>query len=333
VLEQFFPHEHARAADVALTDEHGILRGAFTPTVRHPVARLPSGAPVLAMADVAVLNDPLTGQGANNAAKCAEIYLERILAHEGQSFDAAWMQQTFDHYWVAYARWVVAWTNAVLAPPAPHVQRLLEAAQRLSSLAAVLANAFDDPRTVDPWWFDAAAADRLIAEKEAEEARGLDRRELRNALGAFATGVTVVTAAGDGGWRVGVTANSFTSLSLEPPLVLWCLARESSSLPAFREAPHFAINVLAAGQHHLSRLFARSGVDKFAGVDVRPGVHGIPMLDGALAHYVCRSVRQIEAGDHVIFIGEVESYELFEGEPLVFHSGSYRVTTRHPDLD
>jgi flavin reductase (DIM6/NTAB) family NADH-FMN oxidoreductase RutF len=173
----------------------------------------------------------------------------------------------------------------------------------------------------------------VIAEKQAEEASGLDRRELRNALGAFATGVTVVTASPDQGGRVGVTANSFTSLSLEPPLVLWCLARDSSNLEAFRRAGHFAVNVLAVGQHHLSRLFATSGVDKFAGVEVRPGVHGIPLLDGCLAHYVCRSVRQIDAGDHVIFIGEIESYELSEGEPLVFHSGSYRVTTRHPDLD
>jgi flavin reductase (DIM6/NTAB) family NADH-FMN oxidoreductase RutF len=243
------------------------------------------------------------------------------------------MQQTFEHYWIAYAQWVVAWTNAVLAPPEPHVQRLLESAQRLPALAAAIANAFDDPRTVDPWWFNARAADRLIAEKEAEGARGLDLRDLRNALGQFATGVTVVTAAGANGRRVGVTANSFTSLSLEPPLVLWALARESTSLPAFRQAGHFAVNVLAAGQHHLSRLFATSGADKFGGVELRPGAHGIPLLDGALAHYICRGVRQIDAGDHVIFIGEVESYELFDGEPLVFHSGTYRVTTRHPDLD
>ena len=232
-----------------------------------------------------------------------------------------------------YAQWVVTWTDAVLAPPEPHVQRLLAAAQRLPSLAALIANAFDDPRTVHPWWYDPAEAERVIAEKEDEQARGLDLRELRTALGAFATGVTVVTSRTADGLRVGVTANSFTSLSLEPPLVLWCLSRQSTSLPAFREASRFAINVLASGQHHLSRLFATTGVDKFAGVDVRGGAHEIPLLDGALAHYLCRSVRQIDAGDHVIFIGEVEGYELFDGEPLVFHSGGYRVTTRHPDLD
>lgn len=333
VLRRFFPREYARAGRVELTDERGVLRGAFTPTVRRPVASLPSGESALAMADAAVLNDPLTGQGSNNAAKCAEIYLERILGHETGPFDVRWMQQTFDHYWVAYAQWVVAWTNAVLAPPETHVQRLLEAAQRVPALAAAIANAFDDPRRVDPWWFDPVAADRLIAEKESEAARGLDLRDLRHAFGQFATGVTVVTALGNGGRPVGVTANSFTSLSLEPPLVLWCLSRGASSLGVFQESEHFAVNVLASGQHHLSRLFATSGADKFSGVQVREGAHGIPLLDGSLAHYICRSVRQIEAGDHFIFIGEVESYKLFDGEPLVFHSGSYRVTTRHPDLD
>ena len=168
--------------------------------------------------------------------------------------------------------------------------------------------------------------------EQASERAPLDARAFRNIVGSFATGVTVITMpTPTGAW--GMTANSFTSLSLEPPLVLWCLARDSTSLAAFRDAAHFAVNVLTAGQHHLSRLFATSGADKFAGVEVRPGAHGIPLLEGALAHYVCRSIRQLEAGDHVIFIGEIESYELFEGEPLVFHSGSYRVTTRHPDLD
>jgi flavin reductase (DIM6/NTAB) family NADH-FMN oxidoreductase RutF/2-polyprenyl-6-methoxyphenol hydroxylase-like FAD-dependent oxidoreductase len=333
ILERFFPWEYARCHSVELTDPQGVLRGGFTPTVRHPVARLPSGAAVLAMADAAVLNDPLTAQGSNNAAKCAEIYLERILGHEHGSFDPEWMHQTFDHYWQGYGRWAVAWTNAVLAPPKPHVCRLFEAAQTMPALAATIANAFDDPRAVDPWWFDEREAGRLIAEKRAEQERGLDLRDLRQALGQFATGVTVVTARGADGQRVGVTANSFTSLSLEPPLVLWCLARDSTSLPTFRVAEHFTVNVLAAHQHHLSRLFATSGADKFEGVQTREGVHGIPVLEGALANYACRSVRQIEAGDHVIFIGEVEGYELFDGEPLVFHSGTYRITTRHPDFD
>jgi flavin reductase (DIM6/NTAB) family NADH-FMN oxidoreductase RutF/2-polyprenyl-6-methoxyphenol hydroxylase-like FAD-dependent oxidoreductase len=334
ILERFLPWEHARAAGVELTDAGGVLTGRFAPTVRHPVARLPSGGAVLAMADAAVLNDPVTGQGSNNAAKCAEIYLERILARDGEPFDERWMRQTFDHYWRGYAQWVVSWTNALLAPPQPHVLRLLEAAQEVPALAATIANGFDDPRTFFPWWFDEHEAERLIEAKRTQDVRGLDLRGLRHALGQFATGVTVVTTRDGDGRPVGVTANSFTSLSLEPPLVLWCLARDSSSLAAFRDCTHFGVNVLSASQHHLSRLFATSGADRFAGgAVVQDGPSGVPLLEGALAHLVCRHVRQLEGGDHEIVIGEVESYETFEGEPLVFHSGSYRVTTRHPELE
>jgi flavin reductase (DIM6/NTAB) family NADH-FMN oxidoreductase RutF/2-polyprenyl-6-methoxyphenol hydroxylase-like FAD-dependent oxidoreductase len=333
LLERFFPWEHARCEAVELTDEQGILVGRFPPTVRRPVAGLPSGARVLAMADAAVLNDPLTGQGSNNAAKCAEIYLERILSQGRAVFDEEWMVQTFDHYWLAYAKWVVSWTNAMLAPPAHHVLRLVEAAQTTPTLASTIVNGFDDPRTLFPWWVDAEAADGLIAEKRAEQARGLDLRDLRDALGQFATGVTIITTQTADGLPVGITANSFSSLSLEPPLVLWCLALTASSLPVFRDCKHFAVNVLSSGQHHLSRLFATSGADKFAGTEVRDGPLGVPLMDGALAHFVCRNVRQIEAGDHLIVIGEVQHYQVFDGEPLVFHSGSYRVATRHPELE
>jgi len=332
ILERFLPHERARANGVELTDPNGVLTGRVTPTVRQPVARLPSGAPVLAMADAVVLNDPITGQGSNNAAKCAEIYLERILAQDGAPFDERWMRQTFDHYWRGYAQWVVGWTNSLLAPPAPHVLRLLEAATEAPSLAATIANGFDDPRTFYPWWFDEREADRLIAARRAQDAQGVDLRELRNAFGQYATGVTVVTARGEDGRPVGVTANSFSSLSLEPPLVLWALDRKASSLAAFQSADHFGVSVLSASQHHLSRLFATSGADKFAGGVAHDGPAGVPLLDGALAHFVCRSVRQLDAGDHVLVIGEVEHYETFDGEPLVFHSGAYRVATRHPEL-
>ncbi|MGH2886044.1 MAG: styrene monooxygenase/indole monooxygenase family protein, partial [Solirubrobacteraceae bacterium] len=174
ILKRFFPWEHARCAAVELTDDQGILVGRFAPTVRRPVARLESGAPVLAMADAAVLNDPLTGQGANNAAKCAEIYLERILSQGGTAFDEEWMEQTFEHYWQAYASWVVSWTNAMLAPPMPHVMRLVDAAQTTPTLASTIVNGFDDPRTLFPWWMDAEAAEKLIAEKRAEQALGID---------------------------------------------------------------------------------------------------------------------------------------------------------------
>ena len=334
ILERFLPWEHARCHGVELTDPNGLLTGRFAPTVREPVGRLPSGAPVLAIADAVVLNDPITGQGSNNAAKCAEIYLERVFAHGDDAFDERWMQQTFDNYWRSYAQWVVSWTNAVLAPPRPHVLSLLDAAQSLPSLAETIANGFDDPRTFYPWWFDEVEAARLIDAKREQAAQGLDLRDLRHAFGQFATGVTVVTARGGDGRPVGVTANSFSSLSLEPPLLLWCLARDAASLPVFQECTHFGVNVLSAGQHHLSRLFATSGADKFGGgTEVRDGPSGVPLLESVLAHFVCRNVRQIDAGDHVIVIGEVEHYDVFDGEPLVFHSGSYRITTRHPELD
>jgi flavin reductase (DIM6/NTAB) family NADH-FMN oxidoreductase RutF len=334
LLEAHLPWEAERCRHVELTDRNGILTGRLTPTVRRPVGRLPSGAPVFGMADAVVLNDPITGQGSNNAAKCAELYLAGILEHGDDPFTAEWMQKTFDRYWRGYAQWVVSWTNALLAPPKPHVFKLLAAAQELPGLAGTIVNGFDDPRAFYPWWFDADDADRLIAEKRDQEQAGrFDSRDFRRALGQFATGVTVITTRTEDGRRVGVTANSFSSLSLEPPLVLWCLERTAPSRAAFDGCTHFGVNVLAADQHHLSRQFSTPTEDKFAGVATLEGPSGVPLLGGALAHFICRNVRQIELGDHVLVVGEVERYQTFEGEPLVFHSGFYRVATRHPDLD
>jgi flavin reductase (DIM6/NTAB) family NADH-FMN oxidoreductase RutF len=334
ILETFLPWEAERCRDVELTDENGILTGRFPPTVRKPVGVLPSGAPVLGMADAVVLNDPITGQGSNNAAKCAELYLGSILERGDEPFSERWMQETFDRYWRGYAQWVVSWTNSLLAPPQPHVVRLLEAAAEIPGLASTVANGFDDPRVFYPWWFDPGEADRLIAEKRAQEQLDrFDRRDLRRALGQFATGVTVVTTRAEDGRRIGVTANSFASLSLDPPLVLWCLDKAAASLPAFDACTHFAVNVLSAEQHHLSRQFSTPSENKFAGVGASEGPAGMPLLDGAIAHFLCRTVRQVDGGDHVIVIGEVERYDTFAGEPLVFHSGFYRVATRHPELD
>ncbi|WP_422717974.1 flavin reductase family protein [Gaiella occulta] len=142
-----------------------------------------------------------------------------------------------------------------------------------------------------------------------------------------------MTTRDEDGRRAGVTANSFTSLSLNPPLVLWCLDRDALSMPVFRAASHFAVNVLSAGQHYLSRQFATRADDKFADADCESGPGDVPLLRGALARFVCRNTRHVEAGDHVFVIGEVERFESFPGEPLVFHSGAYRVATRHPELD
>ncbi|GAA2911416.1 flavin reductase family protein [Streptosporangium fragile] len=149
-------------------------------------------------------------------------------------------------------------------------------------------------------------------------------RSLREALGRYATGVAVVTTALPEGGRAGVTVNSFTSVSLDPPLVLWCLSRRAPSAPAFLAAGRFAVNVLAADQEHLSRRFATPLPDKFAGVETRPGPGGVPVLAGTLARFTCRTAATYDGGDHVIFVGEIEHFECSDGDPLVFHSGGYR---------
>jgi len=332
ILETFLPWEAERCHDIELTDDNGILSGRFTPTVRKPVATLPSGRKVLGLADAVVLNDPITGQGSNNAAKCADIYLKCTLEQGDEPFDAEWMQQTFDRYWEGYARWATDWTNSLLAPPKPHLQKLLQSASSMPAVASIVVNGFDDPRAFAPWWFDAAEADRFLEDRAREAVVDrFDRRDFRRALGQFSTGVTVITTRAMDGRRVGMTANSFSSVSLDPPLVLWSLARQAPSLGDFTGASHFAINVLAANQHHLSRQFSTPQADKFGGVDCCDGTSGVPLLNGVIARFVCRNVRQYDGGDHLIFIGEVERYDRFDGEPLVFHSGYYQVTTRHPE--
>jgi flavin reductase (DIM6/NTAB) family NADH-FMN oxidoreductase RutF len=334
ILETFVPWEAERFRDARLTDTGGVLTGRLVPTVRNPVGLLPSGRSVLGMADAVVLNDPVTGQGANNAAKCADLYLASILDRGDGEFSPAWMQATFDRYWRGYGQWTVAWTNALLAPLPDHVLHLLAAGAELPDLAATVANGFDDPRRLFPWWYDAAEAERLIAHKRAQaESDTFDRRGLRRALGQFVTGVTVITTRGADGRRAGVTANSFSSVSLDPPLVLWCLDKHASCRVAFAECTHFCVNVLAAGQHHVSRQFATPADDKFAGVEVVDGPAGVPLLEGVVARYLCRTVREIDAGDHMIILGQVERYDTFDREPLVFHSGFYRVATRHPELE
>jgi flavin reductase (DIM6/NTAB) family NADH-FMN oxidoreductase RutF len=149
-------------------------------------------------------------------------------------------------------------------------------------------------------------------------------RDFRAALGMFATGVTIVTARDANGVPVGLTANSFNSVSLSPPLVLWSLSRSAGSMPAFTRGSHYAINILAAEQHALAERFASKQHDRFAGVAYREGVGGAPLLDGAAAVFECFNRSQYEEGDHVIFVGEVERCMRREGaHPLIFHGGSY----------
>jgi styrene monooxygenase A-like protein len=165
ILQKFLPWEAERCGAIELTDDMGTLAGRFAPVVRRPVCKLASGRLVLGMADVVVLNDPITGQGSNTASKAATVYLKSILERGQKPFDAAWMQQTFDTFW-NYAQWVVKWTNSLLTPPPPHILQLLGAASQMPALAARIANAFNNPPDYDPWWFDPAEAQRLLAGKQ-----------------------------------------------------------------------------------------------------------------------------------------------------------------------
>ena len=167
IIRKFVPWQAERCETMVLTDTNGVLAGRLTPTVRKPVGRLPSGTLVLGMADFVVLNDPITGQGSNNAAKCAHIYLGSILERGRDPFDLAWMQLTFERYW-DYAKWSTDFTNAFLKPPPPHVIGVLGAAQISGRVGRAFVNGFNDPRTLFPWLADPAEADRFIGEETSE---------------------------------------------------------------------------------------------------------------------------------------------------------------------
>ena len=159
--------------------------------------------------------------------------------------------------------------------------------------------------------------------KPLPEAAGTVLPTLRQALGRFATGVTIVTCLDGDGRAVGLTANSFGALSLEPPLVLWSLRTASPSLAAFNAARHFAINVLSERQVALSQRFSRAVADKFDHGDWRSGEGGVPVLAEAAAVFECETRTRQEAGDHVLFIGEVLRFADGGLPPLVFHGGRY----------
>ncbi|WP_298052381.1 styrene monooxygenase/indole monooxygenase family protein [uncultured Paenalcaligenes sp.] len=163
-LQEFLPWEADRARNCELTDAQGYLAGSFPPTVRKPVLTLPSGNIVLGMGDAVVVNDPITGQGSNNAAKCAQVYLDRILERSDQPFDRDWMEGTFEKYW-DYANRVVSWTNSMLVPPTPQALALLTGAEQHPDLAHFIANAFDNPPVLYPAWGDLSEAEKLIQSK------------------------------------------------------------------------------------------------------------------------------------------------------------------------
>ena len=147
--------------------------------------------------------------------------------------------------------------------------------------------------------------------------------ELRRALGQYATGVTVVTTRAADGTPAGLTVNSFTSVSLDPPLVLWCLGLDSASFDTFRVAEQHMINVLAADQLDTAKRFASRGGDKFAGLSWTPTDTGLPRLDGCIAWFECGIRSRHEEGDHLILVGRIESFETAHRQPLIFHDSRY----------
>jgi flavin reductase (DIM6/NTAB) family NADH-FMN oxidoreductase RutF len=167
--------------------------------------------------------------------------------------------------------------------------------------------------------------ERRVPRAPIDYRAGSDQRTLRDALGTFATGVTVVTATAPDGSHVGLTANSFTSVSLAPPLLLVCPARSSSSAPVLSQAEFFAVNVLHIGQQPVSTLFATRGVDRFANAEYEYWQRGVPILHNSLASFECRRHAAHDAGDHFILIGEVERARYApQRDPLLYFRGKYR---------
>ena len=161
------------------------------------------------------------------------------------------------------------------------------------------------------------------ANEFASDNSPIDPRDFRNALGTFGTGVTIVTAMSVDGRPYGVTCNSFASVSLNPPLVLWSLGMFSQGLSIFQNASHFTVNVLGASQEALASQFAKSSDDKFAGVSWTPGLGNAPVLTDSVANFQCRAANRYYGGDHIIFIGHVERYAYTNRPTLLFCRGKY----------
>ena len=170
-----------------------------------------------------------------------------------------------------------------------------------------------------------------MSKVEPVSGQGPDTGAFRRALGCFVTGVTIVTARGADGRAHGFTANSFTSVSLDPPLVLVCVGHETQSLEIYRQCPQFAVNVLGSSQRAISNRFATERPDRFAGVRWREGMHRLPILEGCIAALECAVWQRIEAGDHMILVGRVLGCEDSPEPPLAFWRGSYRSLAVHRD--
>ena len=217
------------------------------------------------------------------------------------------------------------------SPPPPTAAPVLVVGRRAPPVVAPGAETTDvsaSPPDEREEALEAALVDfleRRLPREPIHYRAGSDPRTLRDALGCFATGVTVVTTRDADGRPLGLTANSFTSVSLDPPLILFCLAKTSGSLERFAEAGHFAVNVLHIGQQPVSSLFARRAEDRFRDVAWETWDTDAPILTGCLASFECASDKVVDAGDHLVFIGRVTRAR-FEPhrDPLLYFRGRYR---------
>jgi flavin reductase (DIM6/NTAB) family NADH-FMN oxidoreductase RutF len=176
-----------------------------------------------------------------------------------------------------------------------------------------------------PFFADSPMSVTILPDDHPVPEPGFDSRAFRAALGCFATGVAVVTARTPEGVLLGLTVNSFSSVSLDPPLVLWNLAASSPNLAGFQRASHYAVNVLCRAQENLSNHFATRAEDKFAGIAWTPGLGGAPLLPDVHAAFEVRNEFHYPGGDHLIFVGHVERFTARpEAAPLIFHCGNYR---------
>ena len=160
----------------------------------------------------------------------------------------------------------------------------------------------------------------------------IDKQAFRNALGHFATGITVITTKAPDGKYIGITVNSFNSVSLDPPLVLWSLSKNSLGPKFFTAAEYFCVNFLASDQINISNHFASQKLEKFNGIDNTFGVCGAPLIEGCVARFECKTSYTYEGGDHLIFVGEVIAFDLTSKPGLLYHHGNYAISKPHPQL-
>lgn len=149
-------------------------------------------------------------------------------------------------------------------------------------------------------------------------------RAFRDALGTFATGITVIATRAADGSPVGLTVNSFNSVSLDPPLIVWSLAKHLPCESAFEACEYYSVNVLSADQEPISQLFASRADDKFESVDFDEGLYGVPLLRGCCARFECRNIARYPGGDHIVFVSEVVRFDREDRPPLIFQGGAYR---------